>query len=345
MPNPKKNTQKTFLEIYQKLIEQKNLTSEEAEKLMLAIGEGKMLEPQVAATLTALHTKGETFEEIYGLAKALKKKAITIKKPFREPIIDTCGTGGDHKSTFNISTISAIVLAALGVKVSKHGNRSITSKCGSADLLEKLGIPIHLSPEKIEKCLKEIGIAFLFAPNLHPVMKYVMPVRKALGFRTIFNVLGPLLNPMKIDYQIMGVYDKNYCLPLAKVLKALGVKRGMVLSSEDGLDEASVSAKTYIVEFNQKQLKKYWLSPEELGFKKYPLSSIVSKNLDDNKKIALNILEGKEKGAKKDIVVLNAALAFKVYKDIPLKKSLFEVEKIVTSGQASELLEKWSNFS
>ncbi len=340
----KKNTQ--FEKSYFKLMEQQDLTSQEMSYLMKLFSEGSLNPAQASAILTALTIKGETSEEIYGAVKALSAKSVPIKKQFKAPVIDTCGTGGDKKSTFNISTIVALVLASLGIKVSKHGNRSITSKCGSADLLEGLGVNLDMSPEKISQCLKEVGIAFLFAPKLHPAFKHIMPIRKDLGFKTMFNILGPLLNPVKLDYQLIGVYDKKYVLPCAQCLQKKGVKRGAVFFGEDGMDEISLTTKTYVAAFAGDKISTSRFDPEKYGFRLCQASDLESNTLASNIKIAKSILSGQEKGPKRDIIIINAGFAYRMYHpEVKLKHAFEKIDDTLNKGLALKKLNELVDFS
>ncbi|MFA5157259.1 MAG: anthranilate phosphoribosyltransferase [Candidatus Omnitrophota bacterium] len=262
---------------------------------------------QIVSFLTALSSKGETVEELTAAVTVMRAHVTRIKAR-KPPVLDTCGTGGDVKGTFNISTAAAFVAAGAGITVAKHGNRSVSSCCGSADILEALGITISLSPEKIEECLETAGIAFLFAPNLHPAMKYAMPARKQIAKRTMFNILGPLTNPAGATHQLVGVYDNRWTVILASVLLNLGTTHALVVHGQDGLDEITTTSNTFITEAYQGRLKSWEVAPEEFGIKRASLADLKGGSASDNAKAVLDILQGKP-GPHRDIVVLNAAAA------------------------------------
>jgi len=294
-------------EINLKLAEKKNLTQAEVEAAMKEIMSGQARPDEIAGFLMGLREKGETVDEITGAAKVMRENVIKIK-PKSGKLLDTCGTGGDKSNTFNISTVSALVAAGAGAIVAKHGNRSISSKCGSADVLKELGVNIEVTPEIVEKCLNEIGIGFLYAPLLHPAMKYATPVRRQLGVRTIFNILGPLANPAGTRHQLLGVYDAKLTEPLANVLKNLGSIHALVVHGEGGLDEASTTSETIISELKNGSVSTYKIKPEDFGIKKASLVDLKGGDAVFNAALALDILNGK-KGAQRDIVVLNAGAA------------------------------------
>jgi anthranilate phosphoribosyltransferase len=330
-------------EVLAKLANKKHLSEEEARGAMSQIMNGETTPSQIAAFLIGLRMKGETVEEITGCAQVMREKVvkINVNPASGGAILDTCGTGGDAKHTFNISTLSALVIAGGGVVVAKHGNRSISSKCGSADLLEKLGVKIDAGIDIIETCFREIGLGFLFAPLFHPAMKYAMPTRKELGLRTIFNILGPLTNPCGANCQLFGVFDGNLTESLASVLKALGTKRAFVVHGEDGMDEVTLTTKTKISELTPKgDVKTYLFNPEESGLKRCSMKELQVADVEENAKIAESILKG-EKGAKRDIVLLNAAfgmVAAGKAKDIKEGIKLSSIS--IDSGKAREKLEK-----
>ncbi|MBN2655400.1 MAG: anthranilate phosphoribosyltransferase [Nitrospirae bacterium] len=285
-----------------------NISLSEAEmaECMTEIMEGRATEAQTGAFLTALAIKGETVDEITGAARIMRDKATKINAP--DNVIDTCGTGGDMAGTFNISTTAAIVVSACGVPVAKHGNRSVSSKSGSADLLEALGVKIDLQPDKVEKCLAETGFGFLFAPLFHPAMKFAINPRREIGIRTIFNILGPLTNPAGAKRQMMGVFTGKLTETLAKVLGNLGAIDAMVVHGEDGLDEITISDGTRVSRFQRGRTETYYLSPEEFGFKRSPSDSIQGSGKTENAEITLSILKG-EKGPRREIVIINSAAA------------------------------------
>ena len=293
-------------DIIKRLVRGSNLSALETEKVFKQIMSGKLDSDSIAAFLMALAVKGETVIEITAAAKIMRKYASTIKvAKGREVILDTCGTGGSGIDTFNISTASAFVVAGCGVKVAKHGNRSVSSNCGSADVLEELGVNILLSPKEVEKCIKKIGIGFMFAPLFHPAMKHAMPARKTLGVRTIFNILGPLSNPANANCQVLGVYDKSLTTLMAKALSNLKVKRAFVVHGQNGLDEISISGPTKASELRNKKIKTYEINPLKLGFKRASLKDIKGKTKKENARIILSVLKG-AKGPKRDAVLLNA---------------------------------------
>jgi anthranilate phosphoribosyltransferase len=266
-------------------------------------------------------------------------------KTKHEVVLDTCGTGGDHKGTFNISTLSALVVAGAGVAVAKHGNRSVSSVCGSADLLEALGVNLNLDDAKLGQCLDEIGIAFLFAQNLHPAMKNVAPVRKSLGVKTIFNILGPLTNPAHATHQVMGVYNRDLVEPMAEVLKNLGLKRALVVHGNDGLDEITITDKTFVSEFNGVDVVSYDIDPEELGIARATHEDLAVVEIEDNVCIALEILKG-DKGPRRDIVVINAAYAlYTAQKVKTIADGLAAAQESIDSGKALAKLEQLKEFS
>ncbi len=290
-------------EILIKLVEKQNLTSEEAKEVLTEIMSGQTSDLLIASFLTALRMKGETVDEIYGFAQAMREKVTRINCK-SGIIIDTCGTGGDGKFTFNVSTAVSFVVAGAGFTVAKHGNRSVSSKCGSADLLEKLGVKIDCSAEIMERCLKEIGIAFLFAPLLHPAMRYVMPARKELGMRTVFNILGPLTNPAGANVQLLGVYDSKLVKTLAEVLAKLGTKSADIVYG-DGLDEITLTGETSVAQVVNGEITNFVLKPEDFGFPRVPLEMFSVASPEENAKIFLDILQG-EKNHYRDLVLLNA---------------------------------------
>ncbi len=288
------------------LTEKRNLTEEQMAEAMRDIMEGRATDARIACFLTALRMKGETAGEITGAARVMREKVTRIKAP--ADTVDTCGTGGDMSRTFNISTTSAIVVAACGVPVAKHGNRSVSSGCGSADVLEALGIKIDLEPPKVEKCLEETGFGFMFAPLFHPAMKYAIGPRKEMGIRTVFNVLGPLTNPAGAERQVMGVFSDELTVQMAEVLANLGVVHAFIVHGEDGLDEITNTDRTKISELKDGSIDTYYISPEDIGLRKARREDLAGGDAAENAKITTAILEG-EKGPKRDIVIMNAAAA------------------------------------
>ena len=294
-----------------------SLTRPEARAVMGEILAGSCSQAQIAALLVALHMKGETVEEIVGFAEAMREVATRIKVPHdsldvggtgREALVDTCGTGGDASGTFNISTATAFVVAGAGVRVAKHGNRSATSKCSSADVMEALGVNLELSPDRIGRCLQKVGIAFLFAQAMHSAMKHVAPVRRELKLRTIFNLLGPLTNPARANAQVVGVYSAGLVEKLAEALSMLGLHRGFVVHGLDGLDEITITGPTRVAEVREGTVRAFEITPEEFGMKRATIDSLAGGGAKENAGLIRRILEG-EKSPRRDVVVMNAAAA------------------------------------
>ncbi len=296
-----------------------SLSRDEARDVMAEVLRGEATNAQIGALLVALHMKGETVEEIVGFAQAIRAAAtplrgedgdtVDVSGTGREALVDTCGTGGDASGTFNISTAVAFVTAGAGVRVAKHGNRSISSKCGSADVMEALGVNINLPPARLPACLRETGIAFLFAPAMHAAMKYVQPARRELHLRTVFNLLGPLTNPANASAQVVGVYSADLVEKLAEALSELGLRRALVVHGRDGLDEITISGPTKVAEVRDGQVRSYEVTPEEFGLKQAALSDIAGgDDARQNADIIRAVLDG-ERSPRRDVVVLNAAAA------------------------------------
>lgn len=327
-----------------KLVERQDLTPAETEGVMGEIMHGEATPSQIGAFLTALRMKGETAEEIAGCARAMRAHALRVDTG-RDDLVDTCGTGGDGVHTFNISTLTALVAAAAGVYVAKHGNRSVSSSCGSADLMEALGVKIDLAPELIARCINEVGIGFLFAPHLHPAMKYATPPRREMGIRTIFNILGPLANPAFASTQLLGVYNPSLATTMAQVLSLLGTKRALVVHSQPGLDELSQIGTNHITELNHKQIKTYTLTASSLGIKPASLKDLQGGTVADNVAIAREILDG-QPGPKRDVVLLNAAAVLYVAGKAPdIASALSIAAQAIDSGRAKSKLEQLVRFS
>ena len=322
-----------------------DLGDEEAQKVMDEITSGQATPAQIASMLTALSLKIESVSELTGFARIMRQKATPIKKPDGCKVIDTCGTGGDSSGTFNISTIAAFVAAGAGATVAKHGNRSITSKCGSADVLEALGVNIMLPPETVSAALKKIGIAFLFAPSLHSSMKHAVPVRREIGIRTAFNILGPLSNPAGADYQIIGVFDESLTEKVAKVLLNLGMERAMVVHGKDGLDEITLTSETKVSEVKDGWIRNYFFDPKEYGFSLCDPMDLKGGDLKTNREIALSILKG-SKGSKRDVVLLNAAAAIYLAQSAEsFRNAVHLAEFSIDSGAAMKKLEELVAFT
>jgi len=328
----------------QKIQDKENLTQSEIEEIMRTIMSGEASEESITDFLLALREKGPTIEEITGAAKIMREFVVGIKTKHKN-ILDTCGTGGDKKNTFNISTIAALVVAGAGVAVAKHGNRSVSSKVGSADLLEALGVKLDVEGQHLSDCLDEVGIAFLFAQKLHPAMKNVAAVRKKLGVETIFNILGPLTNPAKATHQIMGVYSREFVEPMAEVLKNLGLKRVLVVHGNDGLDEITTTDKSFISEYNGKEIITYDISPDELWISRANPKDLLGGELNDNVRICNDILNGKE-GPKRDIVLVNAAYALYIAEHVmSISQGLDVAKETIDSGKALKKLEELKTFT
>ena len=289
-----------------RVVARESLSASEAERAMAAILDGEASTAQIAAFLVALRMKGETAEELFGFAKAMRARMIRVEAG--DSLIDTCGTGGDDTGTFNISTVVAFVVAGAGLAVAKHGNRSISSRCGSADILEALGVRIVLAPEKISECIREVGIGFLFAPALHPAMKNAQPARLELKMRTAFNLLGPLCNPAGAPYQLIGAPSAEAAGLMANALARLGLKRGFVVHGSDGLDEITTTGRTLVFEVRGGQVGQLYVEPEAFGVPRAGMEQLKGGDKVENARIALEVLNG-ERGARRDIVLVNAAAA------------------------------------
>ncbi len=330
-------------EAIKSVITNKNLPEDIAVSVMDEIMEGGATEAQIASFITALRLKGETVEEITAFARVMQEKAVRIKPEARN-LLDTCGTGGDESGSFNISTAAAFVAAGAGVKVAKHGNRSVSSKSGSADVLEALNVKIDLSPDDLAQCIDQVGIGFLFAPKLHPAMKYAIGPRREIGVRTVFNILGPLTNPARTKYQVMGVYDPNLVEKLAMVLKKLGVIRGFVVSSDDGLDEVSISAPTTVAYITDRGVDIKKFSPKDAGYAICGKDFILGGSALDNANIIKKVLN-KEKGPQRDIVCLNAGFAIAASKDVSIREGVRLAEESIDSGKALKCMERLVEFT
>ncbi len=320
-----------------KITNKENLTYEEAYEVLDEIMNDRASDVQKSAYLTALAMKGESIDEIAGSADAMRKNCVKLEHG-KANVFEIVGTGGDKSNSFNISTTSSIVIAAGDVVVTKHGNRAFTSKCGSADVLEALGVNIMLEPAQSLKVLEKVGMCFLFAQKYHTSMKNVVHVRRELGIRTIFNILGPLSNPAFANMQLMGVFDKSLVEPLAQVLSKLGVKNAMVVHGQDGLDEISVSAKTIVCEVRNGEFKNYEINPEQFGYKLAGNNDILGGSPEDNANITKRIFDG-EKSAMHDAVCLNAGAAFYIAeKTATLEEGVRMAESLIDSGKAKDKL-------
>jgi anthranilate phosphoribosyltransferase len=336
-----------------------SLSRDEARAVMAEVLTGQCTDAQIAALLVALHMKGETVEEIVGFAEAIRAAATPLELHANQPqaegvldasgtgrdaLVDTCGTGGDTSGTFNVSTATAFVVAGAGVRVAKHGNRSVTSKCGSADVMEALGVKIDVPPARIAACLEEVGIAFLFAPAMHSAMKYVQTVRRDLRLRKVFNLLGPLTNPARATCQVVGVYAADLVEKLAEALSMLGLHRALVVHGSDGLDEITISGPTRIGEVREGQVHTYEVEPEEFGLKRARLEEISGGDAVFNARLIREVLEGKE-SARRDVVLLNAAAALVAAgKANHLRDALPQAANAIDSGAATAKLEALVRF-
>ena len=325
-------------EAIQKVVNGEDLTEQQAIDVMNIIMGGEATDAQIASFITALRLKGETIEEITGCARVMREKATKIQTN-RPLVVDTCGTGGDGAHTFNISTTAAFVAAGAGVHIAKHGNRSVSSRSGSADVLKTLGVNIEVEPDVISRCVDEIGIGFLFAPLLHGAMKYAIGPRREIGIRTIFNILGPLTNPAGAQAQVLGVYDANLTEPLARVLNNLGSKHVFVVHGKDGLDEITTTTDTQVSELANGAVRTYTLNPEEVGISKATSQDLIGGTPEENAVMTLDILQGKS-GPKRDIVLLNTAAAIVAGgKADNLRQGIDIAVDAIDSGRALEKLE------
>lgn len=339
-------------EAIRKVVNRSNLSEEEMEAAMEVIMSGQATPAQIGAFITALRLKGETVEEITGAARVMRQKATRIRvdapavnidrdeiNQDLETVVDTCGTGGDGTNTFNVSTTTAFVVAGCGLRVAKHGNRSVSSLCGSADVMERLGVNLDVPPSVVEKCINEVGIGFLYAPALHGAMKHAIGPRREIGIRSIFNILGPLTNPAGANVQVLGVYEKELTPVLAEVLNKLGSRSAFVVYGEGSLDEISITGKTQVSELKSGQVSTYAIEPEDFGLPRASLEDIRGGDADKNAQIVLGVLGG-EKGARRDMVLLNAAAALVAAEraaDFP--EGITQAGEAIDSGRALEKLE------
>jgi anthranilate phosphoribosyltransferase len=327
------------MRVLEKLVQKKDLSIDESRGLMISIMSGELRDTQIAAIITALRMKGETVDEITGFASAMREKAISVH-PRRKDLVDTCGTGGDLRHTFNVSTATALVAASMGISVAKHGNRAVSSKCGSADVLEALGVNIQLPPESTAELIDRVGIGFLFAPRHHPAMKHAALARKELAIRTIFNLLGPLTNPAGVKRQLIGVFDKDLTEVLCGVLRALGSEKAFVVHGMDGTDEVSITGETAVSVLEKGEIKSFLFTPEEAGLDRAGIGDISGGSAEQNAVHITDILNGRC-GPRRDAVLLNAGfvaglagVACDVRDGVRLAKESIE------SGKARELLDQ-----
>ena len=327
-------------EALNKVLNKKDLSYEMARAVMAEIMDGTATNAQMGAFLAALRMKGETVTEITACAEVMREKGLKVEVPF--DVMEIVGTGGDEVGTFNISTTSAFVVAAGGVPVAKHGNRSVSSKSGAADVLERLGARLDLTPEQNVEVLKKANMCFMFAQVYHTSMKNVGPVRKEMGARTIFNILGPLTNPARANMQLMGVYREELVEPMAQVLSNLGVVRGLVVNGSDGLDEATMTGATHMCEIREGTFRTYDLTPEALGMRRCTLQDLVGGTPEENARISRDILTGKLKGPKRDAVILNSALSLYLgIDDCSIPECVKMANEIIDSGKAGDKLEQF----
>ncbi|WP_028313199.1 anthranilate phosphoribosyltransferase [Desulfatibacillum aliphaticivorans] len=333
-----------FTELLKKIVSGQDLAEDETTAMMDAIMSGEVEVPAIAAFMAALATKGETFTELAGAARSMRRKATRIQVS-SNTVVDTCGTGGDGASTFNISTTSAFVVAGCGVTVAKHGNRSVSSKCGSADVLEALGVKLDTHPEVVEQGIEEIGIGFLFAPMYHSAMRFAMPARQAVGIRSIFNMLGPLTNPAGANCQLLGVYDPKLTEMFAEALKLLGARKAYVVHGHDGLDEISICAPTRVSELAEGMVRTFDILPEQLNIEACDISELAGGDAQENAGITKSILEGAP-GPRQDVVVVNAGAALVaagVAEDF--KDGMGKAREAIQSGAALDKLEALVKFT
>ena len=344
-------------EAIKKLVEQKDLTRQEMVEVMDQIMSGNATAAQIGAFLTALRLKGETAEEITGAAMVMREKATNINvrgevdidreeiNEDEETILDTCGTGGGGTNTFNISTAAAFVIAGCGIKVAKHGNRAVSSQCGSADVLQTLGVNLDIPPLKVAQCIREVGIGFMYAPLYHEAMKHAIGPRREIGIRTIFNLLGPLTNPAKANTQVLGVYDAALTETIAAVLRNLGTRRAFIVHGKDTIDEVSITGATKITELKNKQIKTSTVKPQDFGLKCAKLADIKGGTNKENAAIIIAILEN-HPGPKRDVVILNAAFALVAAgKAKNVKAGIGLAQAALASGRAKEKLESLIEFT
>lgn len=329
-----------------KVISREDLSADEARAVMTEIMLGQAGEIGTAAFLAALATKGETGTEIQSFARSMRKAALAWPGPEVELLCDTCGTGGDSRGTLNISTLAAMLLAGMGLPVAKHGNRAVSSKSGSADLLEIIGVRLDLEPEQIARCLEQVGICFLFAQKWHPAMKYAGPVRKAMGVRTVFNLLGPLTNPAPITHQVLGVFDGKFIEPLAAALAGLGRRAAYVVHSEDGLDECSIAAATTFARVEDGAVvERGTLQPEDFGVRRAAIAELQVGSVDESHERSLAILAGRGTDTENAMIAMNAGLLYGCTQpDTSLKQATQACIDALKSGKGEQLVSRWKQF-
>jgi len=325
------------------LVSGRSLTIEEAASVMEEIMQGEVTPAQFGAFVTALRLKGETTDEIAGLAGVMRAKAIRVT--VADPVIDIVGTGGDNSNTFNISTTAAFVVAGAGLKVAKHGNRAMSSQCGSADVLESLRVRIDLNAEQVQRCIQEVGIGFMFAPTFHPAMKYASAPRREIGIRTVFNILGPLTNPARAGAQLLGVADGSLVEKMTLVLRSMGCHHALVVHGEDGLDEITITGETKVCELKDSNINSYSISPEDFDLPRASLDSLRGGTLDENTALLRRVLIGTS-GPQRDVVLMNAAAALLAGDRVEtLKQGAALAKEVVDDGHALAKLEQLIEFS
>lgn len=330
----------TYSQTLNQVISGQHLSFDAMQAVMRQVMAGELTPAQIAGLLIALRIKGETVDEIAAAASVMRELSTKVTIADNAHLIDTCGTGGDGIQTFNVSTVSAFVAAAAGAKVAKHGGRSVSSTCGSADVLEVLGVNVNQTPEQVANCVNEIGVGFMFAPNHHSAMKHAAPVRRELGVRTLFNLLGPLTNPANAKRQVMGVFDKALTAKLAHVLKQLGSEHVLVVCGADGMDEISFTGDTYVAELKDGKVSEYTLNPQQFGMPLHQLNSIQIQNAAESKAMILEVLAGKQPSPARDIVLLNAGAAIYVAGIADsLQAGISKAAEVIDSGLALANLE------
>ncbi len=334
-----------IIDAIKKVVDHLHLAEDEMTAAMNEIMEGSCTDAQIACFLTALHLKGETAEEITAAARVMRHKALSVPAKNKSELVDIVGTGGDGGHTFNVSTAAAFVACGAGLTVAKHGNRSVSSRSGSADVMEKLGITIDLSPESVGRCIDEIGMGFLFAPKFHLAMKYASPVRREIGIRTIFNMLGPLTNPADADIQLIGVYDIKLAAVFAVVLERLGRKRALIVHGMDGLDELSLSTETQVYDLSPAGMVSYRLRPEDAGLARAPIDAVRGGDAHENAAIIVDIFKG-ARGPCRDLVLLNAGAAMMAGgRAATLREGAVIAADVIDSGRAMRKLVDLKEFS
>lgn len=334
-------------DVLEQLLSGEDLRTPEAEEVMDELMSGELDEAQIGSLLTALRAKEETAEEIAGFARSMREhaKSFDLSETYR-PLVDTCGTGGDSVETINVSTLSALVAAGAGANVAKHGNRSVSSKCGSADLLEQLGVKLELSPDQVKESIRETGIGFMYAPAFHASMKHAIGPRKSLGIRTVFNLLGPLTNPAAADRQLVGVFSEDWVRPLAEALSELGVERAMVVHGTEGMDEVSASTRTVYAEVSDGEVQDGELSPDSLGIEPVDLEDIRGGGPEENEKITRELLAGEAPQPMEDIIAVNAGTVIYLASEATdLQGGIKRARKSLASGEARQSLEELVEFT